>query len=276
MSTLRELGQAEEGQALIWGAGVMILIVALFYGAIDIGQLVLGKIEAQNAADAAAMTGSALKTSMHNTRSLAYRAASGQLELCRLQMVHATGIALHQIGKPSPGGKASKEFTDAMQKAHLHRRKLELLRDGILAFNEFATGKKAGPDAVKEAASAAYRANLGTLGIEIRSNLNLVDSPAALPEISGGAANGTLFRAEALSPNGKAGKTAVIITPSVTAFGGGLLGYSDIAQLSAAAVAGPVEAHDQFGKGLRAVDNYGIEWYTTRLLPVGKGSLGHN
>jgi hypothetical protein len=276
MIKVRNLLEAEDGQALIWGAGVMILIVALFYGAIDIGQLVLGKIEAQNAADAAAMTGSAIKTSMHNTRSLAYRAASGQLELCRLQMVHATGIALHQIGKPTPGTKANKEFDDAMLKAHMHRRKLELLRDGILAFNEFATGKKAGPDAVKEAASAAYRANLGTLGVEIRSNLSLVDSPAALPEISGGSANGTLFRAEALTPNGKAGKTAVIVEPLVGAFGGGLLGYGSSAQLSAAAVAGPVEAHDQFGKALHAVDNYGIEWYTTRLLPVGKGNLGHN
>jgi len=265
---LRRLRQEEEGQALLWGAGVMVLIVALFYGAMDIGQLVLGKIEAQNAADSAAMAGAAVKTSLHNTRSLAYRAASGQLDLCRLQLVRATGAALQEIGAP---GKHSKDFDDAMKKATLHRKKLELLREGILAFNEFATGSKAGPAAVQEAAEAAYRSNLGMLAVENPSNKGLLDR-GALAEISGGSANGVVFRSEGMDRN--AGKTAVTVNPRAGAFGGGMLGYASSAVLSATAVAGPVEAHKQYGKALRGVDIYGIDWYVTRLMPVGKGSLG--
>jgi hypothetical protein len=266
----RRLLHDEAGQALLWGAGVMVLIVALFYGAMDIGQLVLGKIEAQNAADGAAMAGAAVKASMHNTRSMAYRAASGQLDLSRLQLVRATGAALQEIGGP---GKHAKDFDDAMKKAELHRRKLELLREGILAFNEFATGAKAGPAAVQEAADAVYRANLGMLGVSNASNKGLLDR-SALAEISGGASNGVVFRSEGMDRPGNAGKTAVTVKPVAGSFGGGMLGYASSAVLSATAVAGPVEAHKQFRRALRGVDVYGIDWYTTRLLPVGKGTLG--
>lgn len=267
---MRRLGQEEDGQALLWGAGVMVLIVALFYGAMDIGQLVLGKIEAQNAADGAAMAGAAVKASMHNTRSMAYRAASGQLDLSRLQLVKATGAAMQEIGAP---GKHVKDFDTAMKTAELHRRKLELLREGILAFNEFATGAKAGPTAVQEAADAVYRSNLGMLAVTNSGNKGLL-TRSALAEISGGASNGVVFRSEGMDKPGNAGKTAVTVKPQAGAFGGGMLGYASSAMLSATAVAGQVEAHKQLGKNLRGVDPYGIDWLTTRLLPVGKGNLG--
>ncbi|MDB5095990.1 MAG: hypothetical protein JWM80_411, partial [Cyanobacteria bacterium RYN_339] len=236
----------------------------------DIGQLVLGKIEAQNAADASAMTAAAVKASMHNTRSMAYRAASGQLDLARLQMVRATGIALQEIADP---GKNSKDFDDAMKLAELHRTKLTLLRQGLETFNTFATGAKAGPAAVQEAAEAVYRANLGMLAVSNPANRGLLDR-SAMAEISGGAANGVVFRSEGMDKGGHAGKSAVTVNPRAGSFGGGMLGYASSAMLSATAVAGPVEAHKQLGKNLRGVDRYGIDWYTVRLLPVGKGSLG--
>ena len=95
-----------------------------------------------------------------------------------------------------------------------------------------------------------------------------------MAEISGGSANGVVFRSEGMDKRGHAGKSAVVVSPRAGAFGGGMMGYASSAVLSATAVAGPVEAHKQYGKGLRGVDAYGIDWYTVRLLPVGKGSLG--
>jgi hypothetical protein len=259
----------EEGQALIWGAAVLLLIVVLFYGAIDLGQLVLGKIEAQNGADAAAMTSAAMKASMHNTRSLAYRAASGQLDLARLQMLRATGLGLDQLDRTKATKNAKKDFDEALKKARLHRTRLERLRDGVVEFNKFATGTEAGPEATKKAAEEIYKANLGLLGLS-SGNGRL----ATYPEIDGGAANGKIFKAEAMDARGHARMSAVVVKPKAPALGGGLLGYGNDAALSATAVAGSVEAHQLYGKNLAGLDRYGIEWYTVRLMPVGKGDLG--
>ena len=60
----------------------------------------------------------------------------------------------------------------------------------------------------------------------------------------------------------------------MSAFGGDFMGYGSRAALSAVSVAGQVDAHKQFGGKLDMVDDYGIEWYTTRLMPVGVGNLG--
>lgn len=267
---IRRLHTEEDGQALLWGAGVIVLIVALFYGAIDIGELVLGKIEAQNAADAAAMTGSAVKASMHNTRALAYRAASGQLSLARIQLVRATGLALQEIQSP---GKFKADYDKAIKLSTSHRKKLALLRDGIVQYNAWAVGDQAGPMAIKQAAGAAYKANLGVLGTMIPQNMNLMNADASLPELTGGFANSVTFRQEAMTPNGIAGKTAVVVEPQVAAFGGGLLGYGERAQLSATSVAGFVDAHQALGQNLGAVGQYGVTWYVTKLMPVGKGNL---
>ena len=97
---LTRLAREEDGQALLWGAGVIVITMALFYGAVDMGLLVLGKIQAQTAADAAAMSASALKATVHNTRSVAYRAASGQIALSRMKLVEATGLALQGLVDP--------------------------------------------------------------------------------------------------------------------------------------------------------------------------------
>lgn len=267
-SAVRRLHRAEDGQALIWGAGVLVLIVALFYGAIDVGEVVLGKIEAQNAADAAAMTASAVKASVHNTRSMAYRAATGQLVLCRMELVEATGAALEAI---SAGQAMQPVYAKAMANAELHHKRLELLRQGIGQFNQFVTGKD-GPEITMAAAQVGYKGNLGTLGTIIPSNLSLLDSKSALPEFGQGFAAGVTLSTESMTPMGHSGKTAVVVEPKTSVFGGGLLGYNSQEDLSAKAMAGPMDANELYGSSLRAINDYGIHWYVTRLLPIGLGT----
>lgn len=268
----------EDGQALFWGAGVIVILVVLFFGAMDVGQLVLGKIQSQNAADAAAMSASSLKAGIHNTRALAYRAASGQLTLSRLQLQRATAAALQEVG--DPGQKNVTLFKKTFQEARGHRIKLEKLRDGLVKFNDWATNLETGPGLARHAAEIGYLGNIGSLGMADSSNLSLMSANESLKENDRSFGNklvgGVAFTGEALSPTGSAGKSYVRVSPRVGAFGSAWLSYSGDSTLKAAAVAGPIPAAAVYGKattggvaaaGLAA---YGINWYTVRLLPIGE------
>jgi hypothetical protein len=273
MSKLNRLYREEDGQALLWGAGVTVLIVACFFGAMDMGQLVLGKIQAQNAADAAAMSAASLKASVHNTRSLAYRATTGQVQLTRLQLIRATGIAITEIS--TPAGR-QKDFADAVGRASFHRNKVERLRNGILQFNQWVTGtgtgEKAGPELARQAAEVGYVGNLGTLWTADPKNLKLLDQGTDAffenKRTPGGIIGNVTFEGEAMNNTGHAGKSMVRITPSVGAFGGAVLGHDNKAALTADAVAGSIPADKVYGKS-KAMSLYGIEWYTVRLMPIG-------
>lgn len=255
---------------MVYGAGVLVLIVALFYGALDVGQLVTGKIQAQNAADAASLAASGLKTSLHNTRVMAYRAAAGQTMLARIALVKATGLALQEISKP--GSASDKAFKEAFKRSRIHRARVTKLSKGLKAFNAWATSAEVAPVLVRQAAAVAYRGNLGTLAVVEPGNLRLIEREDAFMEFKGGMVGSVAFTAEALSPNGHAGKSLVHVKPSFRTFGSGMLGYAAKGSLEAVAVAGPVEAHDQYGS-LPGLDRYGTPWFTVRLMPVGKGNL---
>ncbi|MEB3328114.1 MAG: pilus assembly protein TadG-related protein [Candidatus Sericytochromatia bacterium] len=266
----RRLAAEEEGQALVWGAGVVVLTMALFYGAIDIGLLVLGKIQAQTAADASALAATGLKAGVHNTRSLAYRASSGQIALARAHLVRATGLALN--GLVDPGGGNRKAFRDALGRAIHHRENVEALHLGIVGFNAWVARAEVGPAGVKKAAEAAYRGNMGVLGTMDATNMALIRRSDALAEFaSGGLIGGTAFQEEAVG-SGSGGKSHVRVEPKVTALGSGLLGYGRQSLLAAAATAGPVNAAKTYGRSLAALDpkkGYGVNWYTVRLLKIG-------
>lgn len=268
---LRRLIREEGGQALLYGAGMLVLLVALFFGMLDFGWLVLGKVESQNAADAAALSASGLKASVHNTRELAYRAISGQVTIARAYLLEATGIAIDELAGSTPS--TSDSFQQAFQKAQVARSKAERLRNGLIAFNEWVTGPQAGQALVQQAADAGYTANLGSLGV-LRSNLGLVQGDQALPENSHtfgtGAVGGVAFTGESLAPHTFAGKTLVRLYPKVATFGSGMLGYGAQALVDTESVAGPLPVSRVDAGNTGAVDRFGVNWYTVRLMPVGK------
>ena len=270
MRALRRLAREEDGQAMLWGAGVIVITMALFYGAVDMGLLVLGKIQAQTAADASAMSASALKAGVHNTRSLAYRAASGQAALSRMQLVQATGLALQGLVDP----KADKaKFKESLERAIHHRKNLLALHTGLKNYNAWLAGQDVGQAAVRKAAEIAYAGNIGVLGVMDHYNLTLIKRQDAMPEFGGGGMiGGTLYTEEAII--GAGGKSFVEVEPRVNALGAGLLGYGKQAALSAAASAGPVDAARAYGEKfsvLNPTTGFGINWYTVRLLAIGKG-----
>lgn len=277
MRTLERLFREEDGQALLYGAGAMALLVVLFFGAVDLGQAVLGKIQAQNAADAAALSGAALKAGVHNTRSLAYRAMSGQARLARLQLVRATGLALQELAAPTP----PRAFEEALAKAEAHRGKIERLREGLLRFNEWAAGmqgKGGGTPLVRDAAAIGYLGNLGTLAAADATNLGLLDEAALLESKktleSARAIGGVTYSGEALSAEGAAGKTMVRVSPKGRLSGGGLLGYEPLSPLMAEAAAGPLPM-SALGAQTAFETLYGLNgWVTVRLLPIGARPKG--
>lgn len=274
MKRLSDLLHEEDGQALLYGVGVIVIIAALFFGAVDLGRLMLGKMQSQNAADAAALSAASLKAGLHNTRALAYRAASGQLTLSRMKLIEATGLALQEIGKPNSNPTA---YKNAVRAARGHRLKLEKLRDGLLKFNRWATDASQGPEATRQAAEIGYLGNIGSLGSD-SYNMHLFDDAAPLAESGkkapgaggqGYMAGGVTYPGEALTATGNAGKSWVRISPTLGAFGGSWLNYGDDDSLYAEAVAGSMLAKHAYGKNPPGLEQYGINWYTVRLMPIG-------
>lgn len=265
----KRLYREEDGQALLWGAGVIVLLVALFFGAVDLGQLVLGKIQAQNAADAAAMSASSLKVSVHNTRSLAYRAITSEVNLTRTQLIAATGYAVDEIRNPSG---AKSKFDKAMARAGKHRSKVERLRDGLVKFNQWVVSPEVGTGLVRQAAEIGYLGNMGTLGTADPGNLGLMHDEGTLAEsersMLAKTIGGVTYTGEAMTPGGHFGKSYVKLKPKVGAFGGAWLGYDASSLLTADAAAGPVPAKGFYST--QGIDAFGINWYTVRLMPIGK------
>lgn len=268
--TLARLRREEDGQALLYGVGVIVIAAVLFYGAMDVGLLVLGKIQAQTAADAAALSATAVKAGVHNTRSLAYRAQTGQLALARTQLARATALALKALTKTDPA--ARKSFDEAVGLAVFHRNNVADLRKGLMAYNAWVARPDVGPATVKKAAQIAYEGNIGVLGVMIPANMKLIRSDEAFAEfaVSSPLIGGTTFREEGIL--GAGGKSHVTVEPKVGVIGGGLLGYGQSAALRAMSTAGPIDAKREFGDSLPALSStggYGINWYTVRLLAIG-------
>jgi hypothetical protein len=288
-AAMRRLTQDEDGQALLYGAGVVVLIMACFITAVDLGQAVTGKIQAQNAADAAALSGAALKASVHNTRELAYRAASAQLNLARMRLLEASGLAVQEIGDVKAGKNRQTQFNQAMDMAWTHRMRMERLREGLREFNKWALSNEAGSEAVRGAAEIGYLGNIGSLGSANPHNLSIFHGTDPLAEVSGSfdgghMVGGVSYPGEALAGGNAArnlpvpGKTLVHVAPRLgtplgNTFGSLGLNYGaakDGFELDGWAVAGPVEAKKTLGSS-RMMDAFGLNhWYTVRLMYRGK------
>lgn len=266
----RRLRDDESGQALLWGAGTLVLIVALFYGTLDLGRSVLGKIQAQNAADAAALASAGVKASVHNTRSVAYRAITGQVELSRKQYMGASAAALALLA----GGKPA-AFDSALARAQWQAGKVSRLREGLQGFNAWiaAEGAKGAGQLPYNAALGAYLSNLGDAAAG--RGPGDTSNPAFMPEyektMGANPIGGFPYSGEVLGASGFAGHSLVRGTPSFALLGA----RGNRVSLPAMGVAGPVHAGPAYQAtgGSVLERTYGIQWYTVRLEPIGENGL---
>ena len=283
--SFRALQEDESGQALVYVALILAILVAVLFAIFDLGRLTCAKIKAQNAADAAALAAVSVKVSVHHTRELAYLAMTDQALHARIELLQAI------TNFPSPTS-----FQDHIDKANHYIRRIKDLRQELMLYNQWVDQE--GPAIVADAARLAYAANIqginGALttgrGVD-EANLKALDAPGALRENS----HENLFIGdvnypdEGLGPHKIGGKSFVEVDPQYVGFDWSILGFGigkpiDLPVWAAAGVASSdAIVRDPAAKGqdlkvnLPIVGQIGLNWYSPRLMRTGQkqdGSFG--
>lgn len=272
---LRRRSQA--GQALVYVAIFLAVLVTALFALFDLGKLTMAKIQAQNGADAAALAAVSVKVSVHHTRELAYLAMTEQGLHARVELLYA----LSSFDDPST-------LQRHVRRAEAYLKRLRALHDGLLAYNAWVDQE--GPALVAEAARLGYVANIRGMNshrasgaaLDARNALEL-DQAGALRENSTeqrfiGQVN---YPKEGLGKGKDGGKSFVEVVPHFcgmdwSIFGVGTGGEVEVpAWAAAGAVRDDELAHDpQAGGQAFTVSGYGLHWYTPRLVRTGRREDG--
>lgn len=280
---LRRLEADESGQALIYVALMMAVLVTVIFAVFDLGRLMSAKIRSQNAADAAALAAVSLKVGVHHTRSLAYLAMTEEGIRARVELINA----LASFGQEGV-------FNAHLRKANAHVDKILRLQKGLVAYNQWID--QAGPAMVADAARLGYAANIQGMNAHLSSgaaldaeNLRAIDAPGALRENGNHGAQtlgGVIYPKEGLGKGKDAGKTFVEVVPKFQGFDYAIFGFgpkSGAIDVPAWASAGYVSADAissdpaAKGSGLKLntpFGNFGLNWYSPRLVRTGQKNQG--
>ena len=264
---------------MVYMAIVLAVLVGVLYATYDLARLTTAKIQSQTAADAAAMAAASVKVSVHNTRTLAYAAMTGEATFARLKLAKAMAVLGKNPSIPGQPFLAGPEFEKYVNQAGKHLIKLHKLRDGLIAYNEWIAQK--GPDIVADAARIAYGANIAGMNDSSgpgqtanAQNMHLMDGTRNLVENggtfkSGQFIGGVNYIGEGAGATGASGKTFVWVEPLFVPLGSGLLGGGGPMPMPALAAAGPVPSKDIAGDGDLSAGGFGMAWYSPRLFPIG-------
>lgn len=271
----------ESGQALIYVALVMAVLVTVLLALFDLGRLVTAKIRAQNAADAAALAAVSVKVSVHHTREMAYVAMTGQALRARIELMHAMGNLDNDA-----------EFNRRLARAEQYINRVQSLRKDLLAYNAWVD--QAGPQIVEEAARLAYVANIqgmndhaaGGQALEM-ANFNAIKAPGAIRENSDKSSfvADVNYVNQGLGPKKGAGKSFIEVVPRYQGLNWSFFGFGSIGgpvDVPAWASAGYAASHeiekDPAAKGKKLQLGPGsLRWYSPRLIRTGQkheGSFG--
>ena len=271
------------GQSLVYFTLVLAVVVGVLYATYDLARLTTAKMQAQTAVDAAALAGSAVKASIHHTRSLAYAAMTGQATLARLKFAKALAVIGDKPPVPGQAYAAAPEFEKWMEQAEGHVRKLRRLRSGLVAYNAWVA--REGPEIVADAARLAFNANVEGMNAAIGDgqaanarNLTLMEGPRNLPENGGNFASGKFvggvnYPGESAGGGSSSGKTLVWAEPVYRPLGSALVGASHPLEMPSVAAAALVPAQElaaaEPGVGDAGLGGFGLRWLTPRLFQVG-------
>jgi len=275
----RRAWRRQRGQAVVYMALVLAVMVGVLYATYDLARMTTAKMQAQTAADAAALAAAAVKVSVHNTRTVAYAAMTGQAALARLKLAKAMAV---MMALP-PGPAAVQEFQKYQNQAVKHLERMRKLRAGLIEYDRWIAQK--GPEIVADAARVAYVANVAGLNDDSGrghaangNNLHLMDGTKNLVENGGTFKSGQFigginYVSENAGPTGAAGKTFVWAEPIFVPLGSGLLGGDQQMPMPSLAAAGPVPsselAKSEPGDGDLSYNSFGMPWYSPRLFAIG-------
>lgn len=280
--SLRELRDDESGQALVYVALILAVIVAALFALFDLGRLTSAKIKAQNAADAAVLAAVSVKVSVHHTRELAYLAMTDQGLRARIEFIKALANFSDEA-----------EFQQHLNNADKHIKRIEHLRAKLDEYNDWID--QAGPEIVADAARMAYAANISGINDHLTSaraldaaNLHLLDAPDALRENSNEAQllGGVNYPLEGLGKRSIGGKSYVEVAPKYQGFNWSVFG-SDAAQpvelptwaaaglaSSDAIVRDPAAQGKDLKWSVPVLGTIGLNWYSPRLVRTGQKKDG--
>ncbi|HEY9899851.1 MAG TPA: pilus assembly protein TadG-related protein [Pantanalinema sp.] len=279
--SIRRLAREEDGQALIYVALVLAVLVTVLFALFDLGRLTTAKIQAQNGADAAALAAVSVKVSVHHTRELAYLAMTEQGLRARVELLHALGNLNNEA-----------EFQRRLARASGYVKRVEKLRDRLVEYNTWVD--QAGPEIVADAARMAYVANIQGMNDHLSTgaaidaqNVRAFDDQQALRENTTqqqfiGAVN---YPNEGLGKQKGGGKSFVEVVPKYQGSNWSLFGVKtgeSAVDVPAWASAGYVSSEeiekDPAAKGQALkIGAFGLRWYSPRLVRTGQkhnGSFG--
>jgi hypothetical protein len=284
----------QRGQAIPYVAFLILILSAAALVIFDIGRMVNARIQAQNAADAAALAAVSVKVSKHHVDTLMRAAMSQEALISQAEIRAAQAVALRAFIKgsstavvnpivdpenPVPGNPLQGQFKDLGDRYRLHTNlaykhavKLHRERLGLQAWYKWL--ERNGRKATLEAARVGYALNLqgyDNLADEaLKQNLeNELDKLTDLPENrSLPAIDGFIYAEDAASTNGTFGKTFLELTTRTVSSQAGtaLLKYLKQYELRSSAAA---QLMRQPGTTpISPLTFLAMNWYSPRLMAI--------
>jgi len=283
--------RSQKGQAIPYVAFLILILSAAALLIFDIGRMINARIQAQNAADAAALAAVSVKVSKHHVDTLLRAAMSQEAMIAQAEVRAAQAVALRAFLKgssvvvpvdpvnPPPNNPLQGAFKDLGDRyrahtnlAYKHAVKLHRERLGLQAWYQWLDQNAA--TAVLEAARTAYAANLqgydNLSDQALRDNLEQeLNALGDLPENrSLPAIDGFIYSEDAASRNGTFGKTFLELTTRTVSSQAGtaLLNYLKQYELRSSAAA---QLMRQSGNTpLSPISFLAMNWYSPRLMAI--------
>lgn len=283
----------QRGQVIPYVAFLILILSASALVIFDIGRLINARIQAQNAADAAALAAVSVKISKHHVDTLLRAAMSQEALIAQAEIRAAQAVALRAFLKgsntvvvtpidpenPNPNNPLQGPFKDLGDRYRAHanlayKHAVKLHRERLALEAWYRWLEKRSPTAVLEAARIAYAANLQgyddlnnpTLRANLEEELNqLQDLPEnqSLPPISG-----FIYAEDAASRHGTFGKTFLELTTRTvsTQAGAALLKYLQQYELRSSAAAQLIRQPEK--TPVSPMSFLAMNWYSPRLMAI--------
>lgn len=282
----------QRGQVMPYVAFMIVVLAAAALLVYDIGYMINSRIQAQNAADAAALAAVAVKINKHHMDSLVRGAMTQEAIISQAEIKAAQAVAIQAIvkgentviipptpGQPNPVQPILGEMKDLgdryrahANKAYKHAVKLHRERLALQAWYRWL--EKRGPTAVREAARLGYALNMqGYDDLNdptLRQNLeNVLVNNSDLLENKGqfGEVGGFTYANEAAAMKGMFGKSFVEMQTRASSSDGGaaLLRYLQQFEMTSNAAAQLLKRPERAQLSPSLID---INWYSPYLMAI--------
>lgn len=293
MSRTRRQGlRRQRGQVIPYVAFLILILTAAALVVFDIGYLINSRIQAQNAADAAALAAVAVKIDKHHMETLlraamTYESLESQAEIRAAQAVAVQAFLKAKApqvitpGAPEPQPNPVLDQVKSLKDGYrvhanlAYRHAVKLQRERLTLEAWYKWLARSAPTAVREAARVGYAVNMqgyddlddATLRENIdkvlAGNGDLAENQPGIPNVGGIA-----YANEGARVNGMFGKSFIEFQTKMKASDGGaaLLSYLKTFELTSSAAAELLKEPGE--TPLSALSFVSMNWYSPHLMAI--------